>query len=205
MMQNFTHPFPFLKHLDVPNITTLFNSSLASLVIYCAYTEELLLSAMLICLAAILDVVDGHLARKYFSTNKQARDFGKNLDSFADLLNFSIAPAFITFQLVPSTLGGFLAGTLVMTAVLRLSLFGLPGRDNSKHYQGLPTTYSGFIFSLALLILPGVQHSQQYVVALVATTALLQVSNLRLPKYSTTATIFMFVSAFGITAFIIHT
>lgn len=204
-MQNFANLFPFLKYLDTPNITTLFNSSLASLVIYCAYKEVLLLSAIFICSAAILDVVDGHLARKYFSTNKQARDFGKNLDSFADLLNFSIAPAFITIQLVPTTLGGFLAGTLVMTAVLRLSLFGLPGRDNSKHYQGLPTTYSGFIFSLAILILPGTQHFQQYVVALVALIALFQVSNLRFPKYSTTASIFIFFSVFVITAFITHT
>ena len=51
------------------------------------------LAVIFILLAAILDALDGRIARLIKGTS----DFGKELDSLTDFVSFGIAPAFILY------------------------------------------------------------------------------------------------------------
>jgi len=91
--------FPFVRLLDFANLLTMFNIGLAFGTVYFALQRRFALAATVICLAAMLDFLDGHIARRYLAANNAQRAFGKHLDSFADLLNFSITPALVVLIL----------------------------------------------------------------------------------------------------------
>lgn len=76
-----------------PNFVTLLGlcSGLTSLKF--TFHEQFELSVIFIVIAAIIDGMDGRIARFLKSTS----DFGAQLDSFADFLNFGAAPAFLLY------------------------------------------------------------------------------------------------------------
>ena len=89
--------------------------------------------------AAILDMVDGRIAR--FTKNESR--FGAELDSIADFLNFGIAPAFAIWMWQLNILGNFgwvLAFFFVMCCALRLARFNasLDEESSGKHESGKP-------------------------------------------------------------------
>ena len=194
------YAFPFTRYLDAANVVTLFNIAVAMLGVHAISQHDLRSTAALICLAAMLDFLDGHIARTYLANRLAARAFGKQLDSFADLLNFSVVPALAIMQVGPSPLANWIAGALVISGVLRLALFGLP-ENSTTRYRGLPTTYAGFVFALALLIVAEAPHALTPLLVLAGTIALLQVSSVPLPKYNAPLTIAGFAMLFGLTAF----
>lgn len=57
------------------------------------FNEQWEFSVIFIIIAAIIDGMDGRIARILKSTS----DFGAQLDSFADFLNFGAAPAFLLY------------------------------------------------------------------------------------------------------------
>lgn len=84
-----------------------------------------------ILLAAFLDGVDGRLARLLGTTSH----FGAELDSFADVINFGIAPAFVMYFFSLQSLGN--PGWAVILffcvcMVLRLARFNVMAYDESK-------------------------------------------------------------------------
>ncbi len=84
-----------------------------------------------ILLAAFLDGVDGRLARLLGT----ASHFGAELDSFADVINFGIAPAFVMYFFSLHSLGN--PGWAVILffcvcMVLRLARFNVMAYDESK-------------------------------------------------------------------------
>ena len=76
-----------------PNFITLLGlcSGLTSLKF--TFNEEWEFAVIFIIIAAIIDGMDGRIARILKSTS----DFGAQLDSFADFLNFGAAPAFLLY------------------------------------------------------------------------------------------------------------
>src|SRR5436190_24400420 len=56
------------------------------------------LSAWMIIYAVLTDRIDGLVARALKATS----ELGMHLDSFADMLNFGVAPAFLVLSYVPS-------------------------------------------------------------------------------------------------------
>ncbi len=84
-----------------------------------------------ILLAAFLDGVDGRLARLLGTSSH----FGAELDSFADVINFGIAPAFVMYFFSLHSLGN--PGWAVILffcvcMVLRLARFNVMAYDESK-------------------------------------------------------------------------
>ncbi len=78
-------------------------------------------SMALIAIAAILDALDGRMARVLNATSKM----GEEIDSLADAINFGVAPAFIVWALL---LDGTRVGWIVVLLyavciVLRLARF----------------------------------------------------------------------------------
>jgi len=88
---------PFRRLL--PNIVTMLGLCAGLTSIRFILGERYELAAVLIILAALIDALDGRLARRLDVTS----EFGAELDSLADFLNFGVAPALLVFQ---TTLAG---------------------------------------------------------------------------------------------------
>ena len=95
---------------------------------------------ILIIIGAIFDVFDGAVARWLHAQS----EFGKQLDSLADLVTFGIAPAYLMSQLLPENFE-FIAVFIVIAAALRLAKFNLSG-DSTYWFQGLATPASALFF-----------------------------------------------------------
>jgi CDP-diacylglycerol--serine O-phosphatidyltransferase len=100
------------------------------------------------CAAFLLDSLDGFLARRL----GKASEFGRQLDSMIDVINYSVFAALVTHQiLLPNTLG-IIAGFMVLAfGVLRLILFNIDGYvtdGDTLYYRGVVTCH----LSLATMI-----------------------------------------------------
>jgi len=122
--------------------------------------EKITWGAILIFLAAIVDFLDGFVARLLKATSPM----GKQLDSLSDVVSFGVAPALIIYQLLRISYAqeengldvsiAFLLPALIVAcaAAWRLAKFNL---DESQQYsfKGLPTPAAGlFVASLPLIL-----------------------------------------------------
>ncbi len=136
-------------------------------------------SMLLILLAVFLDGFDGYVARKFGS----AGEFGKNLDSFADLISFGLAPACLVFSfhnLVP-----VVCVMYVVSAAWRLARYNVgKTSDAVRSFAGLPTTMSGgALASFALLVhRRGWEAGSVSLIFLAAVMSLLMISSIAYPN-----------------------
>src|SRR5579872_7366925 len=77
----------------VPNVVTLLALCAGLTAIRMAFEDRYALALAAIVFAAILDAVDGRLARLLKGTSR----FGAELDSLSDFVNFGVAPALILY------------------------------------------------------------------------------------------------------------
>ncbi|HUO29589.1 MAG TPA: CDP-diacylglycerol--serine O-phosphatidyltransferase [Bryobacteraceae bacterium] len=119
--------------------------------------EQFETAAKAIGIAVLLDGLDGLIARVTHTTS----DFGREMDSLADVISFGMAPAVLAFawgvQFVDSGLsqqfqrqlfqaGYFVAFLFLICGAARLARFNVqknpipknPGRPNRKYFVGLP-------------------------------------------------------------------
>ena len=103
--------------LVVPNVVTLLAlcAGLTSMRLAIEHRFELAIAA--IAFAAVLDMLDGRIARLLKSTSR----FGAELDSLADFVNFGVAPGIILYTFALSELKslGWIAVLVLAMAVLR--------------------------------------------------------------------------------------
>jgi len=106
----------------IPNLVTLLALCAGLTAIRMAIDARYELAIGAILLAAVLDALDGRLARMLKATSR----FGAELDSLADFVNFGVAPAVIlyvwAFAAVPS-LGWLAALIFALCTALRLARF----------------------------------------------------------------------------------
>jgi len=115
----------------IPNLLTLFGLALGLTAIRFSDEGRLDLAVMAVVAAAVLDGLDGRVARLLRGTSR----FGAELDSLADFVNFGVAPALILYRAVlhqaPSL--GWLAALVFATAMaLRLARFNVTLDDLSR-------------------------------------------------------------------------
>ena len=103
--------------------------------------EDLFIASLLILGAGILDFFDGKIAR-YF---KCANEFGKNIDSFCDILSLGVAPAFFCSAFLPDYLK-LLPFLIVLGGIFRLARFHVIKQD--KFFIGMPITANGFLIPI---------------------------------------------------------
>jgi CDP-diacylglycerol--serine O-phosphatidyltransferase len=122
-----------------------------------AAPEQFAIAAKAIGAAFVLDGLDGRIARMTNTTS----DFGREMDSLADVISFGLAPAVLAFawgvQFVDPTLPGhireqihnagyFIAFLFLLCGAARLARFNIqknpvprnPGRPDRKYFVGLP-------------------------------------------------------------------
>ena len=139
----------------LPNMLTLIGVCIGLTSIRFALDEKFEFAIIAIIIAALIDGLDGRIARLIKGTSK----VGKELDSLTDMISFGVAPAFIMYFWKLNTLGRFgwlLSLVYVICVALRLARFNIGSnqepswRDN--FFEGVPSP-SGGILVLTPLIL----------------------------------------------------
>ncbi|HEY0303554.1 MAG TPA: CDP-diacylglycerol--serine O-phosphatidyltransferase [Longimicrobiales bacterium] len=126
----------------VPSAFTLGNLFLGIWAIVAASRREFTAAAWLIVWAAVLDTIDGRVAR-YTQTGSR---FGEELDSLVDAISFGVAPALIIyFTFLSNAPWGWIAGWFyVAAAVIRLARFNVEQAGHAKAaFHGLPSPSAG--------------------------------------------------------------
>ena len=141
----------------LPNLVTLAALSMGLTAIRFAFEGKFRTAVVSVIIAAILDGLDGRLARALRGTSR----FGAELDSLADFVDFGVAPALILYisslQRVPS-FGWFAALIFVVAAALRLARFNVMLDDPDKptwhghFFTGMPAPAGAIVGLLPLYI-----------------------------------------------------
>ncbi|HBV97628.1 MAG: hypothetical protein JL50_03705 [Peptococcaceae bacterium BICA1-7] len=161
----------------LPNVITGANLVVGMLAVIYAIQGKYVTGAVMILLAAILDRFDGQLARK-LGTNSE---FGKELDSLADLVSFGVAPALTAYLWKLNDLGipGIVLMILfVLCGALRLARFNV--MNVTGHFMGIPITIAGAF--VAIIVLAAGQSPAFVPGLLVLALALLMISSIKIPK-----------------------
>lgn len=103
---------------------------------------EYLAAAWFIVVAAVLDLLDGRIARM----SRTGTSFGAELDSLVDVVSFGLAPALLLYfwQFQGREWGWLLSFFYVLAAALRLARFNVIQAGQAKtHFIGLSSPISG--------------------------------------------------------------
>src|SRR3954464_7327991 len=122
---------PIPVRMLVPNLITLLALCAGLTAIRLAFEQKLEWAVAAIVFAALLDGIDGRVARMLKGTSK----FGAELDSLADFVNFGVAPALILYFWGLHELGnaGWIAAmVLAICAGLRLARFNVMVDDPNR-------------------------------------------------------------------------
>ena len=139
----------------LPNILTLGGVCLGISSIKFSIDGNYSLAVIFILIAAILDALDGRIARLIKGTS----EFGKELDSLTDFVSFGIAPAFVLYfwELYKYGKIGW-AITLIFSicCVIRLARFNLTKIDNSElwkqnYFEGIPSPIGALLILMPLI------------------------------------------------------
>ncbi|MDC3125235.1 CDP-diacylglycerol--serine O-phosphatidyltransferase [Candidatus Pelagibacter sp.] len=139
----------------LPNMLTLIGVCIGLTSIRFALSGEFHLAIISIIFAALIDGLDGRIARLIKGTSR----VGKELDSLTDMISFGVAPAFIMYFWKLNTFGRFgwlLCLIYVICVALRLARFNINSnqepswRDN--FFQGVPSPAGGILVLTPLII-----------------------------------------------------
>ena len=169
---------------QIPNLFTLLNLVFGCIAIVCilqtgqsivyidpnGFTswdlpEKIAISSFFIFAAALVDFLDGFVARLF----KASSEMGKQLDSLADVVSFGVAPGLILYQMLRISFAKETEGLDVSVAALlpaflipcagawRLAKFNI---DTTQQYsfKGVPIPAAG----IAIASLPLIIHYQQF-------------------------------------------
>jgi len=174
-----------------PNLVTLLALCSGLTAIKLAIEGRLEWALWAVMVAAILDGIDGRLARILKGTSR----FGAELDSLTDFVNFGCAPALILYFWHLNTIGnlGWIAALLfAIAAALRLARFNVQLDDPDKpawasnFFTGIPAPAGAIVVLLPVyIVLAGLPKS--YVPALLVMLYTLAIGWLmvsRVPAFS---------------------
>jgi CDP-diacylglycerol--serine O-phosphatidyltransferase len=141
----------------LPNLVTLAALSMGLTAIRFAIEGKYEIAVLAVLVAAILDGLDGRLARALRGTTR----FGAELDSLADFVDFGVAPALILYlsslQEIKS-FGWFAALVFAIAAALRLARFNTmlddPGKPpwHANFFVGMPAPAGAIVGLLPLYV-----------------------------------------------------
>src|SRR5471032_1890784 len=149
-------------------------------------------AAALLVLAGVFDALDGYVARATGTSS----EFGMQLDSIADVMNFGCAPAVLLYcygfvQLgahaaVLLRVGGIASFFFVACGAMRLARFNVNvGRTDPRYFVGMPITAGAACVASVVVAWPdpaaSVTHGALLVLLLVGVGSLM-VSTLRFPS-----------------------
>src|SRR5438067_7431780 len=168
--------------------------------------SHFVIAAKALGFAVFFDGLDGRIARMTNTTS----DFGRELDSLADVISFGIAPAILAFawgvQFIDPGIGAtghrllhgvgsFVAFMFLLCGSVRLARFNVqknpipknPGRPNRKYFVGLPIPAAAAAVS-AIIYASGSEPIRYWItsalwLALLGLLSFLMVSTWRYPSF----------------------
>ncbi len=150
------------------------------------------MSAILLVLAGVFDALDGYVAR----LTSTSSDFGMQLDSIADVMNFGCAPGILLYcygftKLGPEhatllRMGGLACFVFVACGALRLARFNVNvGRTDPMYFVGMPITAGAACVASVVVAWPNPLASVTQgalLIALLVAVGTLMVSTVRFPS-----------------------
>jgi CDP-diacylglycerol---serine O-phosphatidyltransferase len=171
----------------VPNLVTLLALSIGLTAIRFAIDAQYETAVIAVIAAAILDGLDGRLARVLRGTSR----FGAELDSLADFVDFGVAPALILYLWglhEIKSFGWFAALVFAIAAALRLARFNVMSDDpnrpawHARFFTGMPAPAGAIVgllpvyLNLSILAVPNTRAVAPFEIAYVLLIALLMAS-----------------------------
>jgi CDP-diacylglycerol---serine O-phosphatidyltransferase len=157
----------------LPTLFTVGNLFCGYLSIWCSIRGTFEIAAVLVVAAAILDGLDGRVARLTHSASK----FGEEYDSLADLVSFGVAPAVLAYSwgLADFHRLGWMASFLfVVCGSMRLARFNIQTHVVDKRYfVGLPIPMAAGTIAGIVLATPERLVSRLWMGGLLALTVIL--------------------------------
>ena len=177
----------FNQHL--PSIFTLINLFLGFIAIINIQQGHYVIACYVLLVAGAFDSVDGKLARMLgIPTN-----FGKEIDSLADMVSFCLAPSLLVYALytqnMPGISGEVIASAPLIMGAIRLARFNTIEDKPTDSFVGLPTPANALaIASLVLFMehtkLENPEYSQpRLLLPLILSLSYLMVSRIKYPKF----------------------
>ena len=138
----------------LPNILTLVGVCIGLSSIKFALDDRYGIAIIAIVIAALIDGLDGRIARLIKGTSK----VGKELDSLTDVISFGVAPAFIMYFWSLNNLGKFgwlLCLIYVICVALRLARFNVNSNEEpswrDNFFEGIPSPAGGILVLMPLI------------------------------------------------------
>ena len=139
----------------LPNMLTLMGVCIGLSSIRFALDGRFEIAIIAIIFAALIDGLDGRIARLIKGTSK----VGKELDSLTDVISFGVAPAFIMYFWKLNTLGRFgwlLCLVYVICVALRLARFNVNSNQEpswkDNFFEGVPSPAGAILLLTPLII-----------------------------------------------------
>ena len=144
-------------------------------------------SLIFLILAGICDMFDGKVARMCKRTSEE-KEFGIQIDSLADTVNFLCLPVVIMLSLGMHSLIDIIIYILfILCGISRLAYFNTIADANNpvKFYNGLPVTSTAIIYPVLGLLHGSIPDNTFNLIYIIATliTALLFVLKIKIPKF----------------------
>jgi len=135
-----------IKERNVADLTTIISLTAGISACFLIIAHQAEWAIIFIAIAFYLDFLDGYLARKIGISS----DFGKQLDSFADIINYLIFSGlfiqqFLNFNNLIALLS---VAIMIICGALRLARFNLNGLTEikkEKYHQGLIVPYINLV------------------------------------------------------------
>jgi CDP-diacylglycerol--serine O-phosphatidyltransferase len=167
----------------LPTLFTVGNLFCGYLSVWCSIRGTFDTAAILIIAAAVLDMLDGRIARL---TNSASR-FGEEYDSLADLVSFGVAPAVLAYSwgLAEFHRLGWLASFLfVVCGSMRLARFNIQTRViDKKYFIGLPIPAAAGTIATLVLATPERLVDRLWMAGLLVLTVILSYLMISTLKY----------------------
>jgi len=163
------------KH--IPNFITCLNVLTGGLGLLAVIQGDMKVGIFYVIIASFFDFLDGLIARLL----KVQSEFGKQLDSLADMVSFGVLPSFILFELFSKeSLDWAIVALLVIPfSALRLAKFNLAS-DQSDEFKGLPTPANAVMIGAIAFMYEDLMNllNKEILLVLTALSCFLLVSNI---------------------------
>jgi archaetidylserine synthase len=171
------------SYMSYPDLVSLGNASFGFLSIISVLSNDLILAAKFMLIAAIFDSLDGWVARKLKRVDEYG--FGKNIDSLSDVISFGVAPGIFLYSACIgydiryiNIVVGFL---IVICGILRLSRFNVIAdtHPSEKNFVGLPIPSTALI--VASFYLSGMFRIDIFLI-IMTVVSVFMISTIKYPK-----------------------
>ena len=177
----------FNQHL--PSLFTLINLFLGFIAIINIQQGNYIIACYVLLAAGAFDSVDGKLARMLgIPTN-----FGKEIDSLADMVSFCLAPSLLVYALytqnMPGISGEVIASVPLIMGAIRLARFNTIEDKPTDSFIGLPTPVNALAIASLVLFMENIklanpEYSQpRLLLPLILSLSYLMVSRVKYPKF----------------------